>query len=105
MLGRVTISVLPDDVLIEIFDFSLDLPRDFFDRMNTWKRLAHVCQRWRRLVFQSPHRLDLEFLYTGRIPLREVLDTWPDMHLIVSVSDTFLTRGMDDTIAALKHRD
>jgi len=39
---RVTVGALPDDVLLEIFDFYLErsYPED------AWQMLVHVCKRW-----------------------------------------------------------
>ena len=105
-VGNVTIDVLPDNVLLDIFDFCLDLPQNFFvDRTKRWQRLVHVCQRWRCVVFQSTRRLDLQILCTARKPVREMLDIWPALPLILWVGDGPPAWGMDNIIAALEHRD
>ena len=56
----VLIDPLPDDVFLEIFDFFClyDFTEYPVQRMK-WLILAHVCQRWRRIIFASPRRLDL----------------------------------------------
>jgi hypothetical protein len=101
-----SVDVLPDDILLDIFDFCLDQPREFLiDRKMLWKRLAHVCRRWREIVFQSPRRLHLQILYTAGKPVSDMLDIWPALPLVISVGTGSLTDGMEDTIAALKHRD
>ncbi|KAH9161340.1 hypothetical protein EDB89DRAFT_739890 [Lactarius sanguifluus] len=41
----VTINMLPDDVLLEIFDFCLRDPTKF-PLQTQWQRLVRVCQRW-----------------------------------------------------------
>jgi F-box-like len=66
--------MLPDDVLIDIFDF---YRMDFPYYPWRWHTLAHVCRRWRCLIFASPRRLDLQFLCTPRTPVRELLDYLP----------------------------
>ena len=48
---HVTIDILPDDVLLEIFDFDrlLALKSWNHPQLQTpwnWQRLAHVCQGW-----------------------------------------------------------
>ena len=64
-----TISKLPDDVLLEIFDFC---QRDHNDALLwPWHVLVHACQRWRYIVFVSPHRLDLRILCRNGTPVRE----------------------------------
>jgi F-box-like len=66
--------MLPDDVLLDIFDF---YRMDFQYYPWRWHTLAHVCRRWRCLVFASPRRLDLQFLCTPRTPVRELLEFLP----------------------------
>jgi hypothetical protein len=43
-VGR--IDVLPDDVLLEIFDFYMEKTK-----VDAWHLLVHVCRRWRCLCF------------------------------------------------------
>ena len=47
--------MLPDDVLLEIFDFIVEEEgrRGKVD-FEKWHTLVHVCRRWRSLVFGSP---------------------------------------------------
>ena len=53
--------MLSNDVLLEIYDEDIDgVFEPFIDpRMEGWITLAHVCRRWRSVVFQSPRRLNL----------------------------------------------
>lgn len=70
-LGRASIGVLSDDVLLVVFDFyQVSSPWN-------WHRLAHVCQRWRLVVFASPRSLDLQLYCTPRAPIKNTLDCWP----------------------------
>jgi hypothetical protein len=107
-----TINVLPDDDLLEMFDFYVI---EFFrekQRME-WKTLAHVCRRWRSLVFQSPRRLNLRLLYTPKTRMRDILDVWPPLPLIIHDFYGFPlhwehrndTSSVDNIIAALTHND
>ena len=66
-LGLVTIDVLPDNVLLDIFDFCLDRVQNaVLDRTMQlqWQRLARVCRGWKDVVSQSTRRLDLHVLCT-----------------------------------------
>jgi F-box-like len=47
--------VLPDDVLLEIFDYYVAEAGKY----EKWQVLVHVCQKWRYVVFRSPLRLNL----------------------------------------------
>jgi hypothetical protein len=112
----VIIDPLPDDVFLEIFDICLRDPNMFVtkhpvQRMREWLILAHVCQRWRRIIFASPRRLDLYLSCIRGTPVRQNLDYWPlifpldiDYPGPVSCSDPI--PGDDDNIvAALTHTD
>ncbi|KAI9455187.1 hypothetical protein F5148DRAFT_1369878 [Russula earlei] len=73
-LDRVTINTLPDDALLEIFDFYVNQSKT---GTNRWHALIHVCHRWRPIVFASPRHLNLRLEYTGKRPMSEMLDVWP----------------------------
>jgi hypothetical protein len=57
-----TINHIPDEVLLEIFD-SYRQVQDCFDQQwseeYVWFNLAHVCRKWRAIMFTSVSRLDL----------------------------------------------
>jgi hypothetical protein len=97
----IQIDVLPDDVLLEIFDFYVDMSLSYEGKteIEAWQSLVHVCRRWRRLVFRSPRRLNLRLLCTPKTPARDTLDVWPALPLIVR-GDVTLS-GTDNVIAAL----
>jgi F-box-like len=93
---RVTICSLPDEVLLDIFEFCLS------DHSGRWFKLVHVCQRWRCIVFASPLRLDLRIPCTQHTPVRKMLSVWPP--LLIEID--FYSVGPqveDNIIAALKH--
>jgi hypothetical protein len=95
------IDVLPDDVLLEVFDFYVEMSLLYERKMEieAWQSLVHVCRRWRNLVFRSPRRLKLRLHCTPKTPARDTLDVWPALPLIVR-GDTTLS-GTDNVIAAL----
>jgi hypothetical protein len=66
---------------------------------------VHVCRRWRQIVFESPHRLDLKIRCTSKTPVRKNLGIWPVFPIAIdfrfSVSDSMT----GDAIAALEHTD
>src|SRR6266404_7297139 len=103
-----TIDVLPDDTLLEIFDFyRLDV-MDPNDRSWTWHTLVHVCRRWRNIVFASPCHLDLRLLCKHGTPVRDGLDYWPPFPIIVNYADdrkAVLPIHEDNIVAALSHPD
>ena len=96
-----TIRTLPDEALLEVFHFYV---HDIFLRPEVWIPLAHVCRRWRYIVFASPLRLNLSLNCKGSKPAREMLDTWPRLPIVIS--DYYCSEeGADNIIAALEHND
>jgi hypothetical protein len=104
-LGQVTIDMIPEDILLEIFSFYVDETED----IDTWHTLVHVCQSWRHVVFGSPLCLNLRLFCTDRRPVRKMLDIWPPLPIVIGYNgDPVLpasAKGMDNIIAALGHRD
>ena len=98
----IRIDVLPDDVLLEIFDFCTDVDPSvgFKRRLEAWHLLVHVCRRWRSIVFGSPRSLDLRLVCTTKTPARDTLDVWPALPLIIRTVRTW-TSGVDEIIVAL----
>jgi len=41
-----------------------------------WRRPIRVCRRWRRIIFASPRRLDLQILCADQKRVKEMLDDW-----------------------------
>ncbi len=97
----IRIDILPDDVLLEVFDFYMDMKG--YGRnwdIEAWQSLVHVCRRWRSIVFGSPRRLNLRLFCTSKTPARDTLDVWPPLPLIIWGEMT-PSSGADDIIVAL----
>jgi hypothetical protein len=106
----ITFDMLPDDVLLEISHFDLEKDVDEYvepsELLRWWVTLAHVCRRWRSVVFGSPRRLNLQPLCTSTTPAKDSLDIWPPLPLIIRDDcdcNDKLSRG--NIIAALEHND
>ena len=96
------IDVLPDDVLLEIFDFCLNMYPSYHQKdTEAWQSLVHVCRQWRSLVLGSPRRLNLRLFCTPETRARSKLDIWPALPLIVKGCVTS-SSGTDNIVAALK---
>ena len=98
-VGRVTIDVLPDVALLEIFDFYVDE-----EDIESWHTLVHVCRKWRNLVLGSPRRLNLRLCCTARTPVRKTLDVWPPLPIVVMSYGHNAWDG-SNIIATLEHID
>ena len=96
------IDVLPDDVLLKVFDFYVVIYQWYGDKrkIEAWQSLVHVCRRWRIIVFGSPRRLNLRLVCTPRTPAKDRLDVWPTFPLIVQGCVGSVS-ALDNVIAAL----
>ena len=108
--GHVTISILPDDVLLLIFRFDrlvfLDglCPDPLWDPPWRWHRLIHVCRRWRSLVFASPNYLDLR-LFCGLKTNLKLMGIWPPLPVIVRNIMFFSILKDHDSDAGIVHHN
>jgi hypothetical protein len=100
---RVTIGALPDNVLLNVFDYCREVEMvHLWLWPRAWHTLVHVCQRWRYIILESPRRLDLYILCADATPVREMLDIWPPLPIRIT-SHSF---GVgNNIIAALEHHD
>jgi hypothetical protein len=99
----IRINVLPDDILLEIFDFYVDTSLSYEGKtwIEAWQSLIHVCRRWRSVVLGSPRRLNLQLYCTPKTPVRDTLDVWPALPLLVRSNNMALSSSTDNIIAAL----
>ncbi|KAF8483353.1 hypothetical protein DFH94DRAFT_689846 [Russula ochroleuca] len=100
-----SIDMLPEEVLLAIFDCLADGPPYAEKRaIESWQSLVHVCRQWRRVVFGSPRRLNLRLVCTSRTPARDTLDVWPAFPLVI-LGNVFDTSGVNNIIAVLERSD
>ena len=95
------IDALPDDVLLEIFVSYMDESLSYEGKtwIESWQSLLHVCRRWRTVVLGSPRRLNLQLYCTPKTPVRDALNIWPALPLLVRGSMT--SSSTDNIVAAL----
>ena len=106
----ITFNMLPEDVLLEIIDFCVGRHTDGEHIVCEgytveWIRLAHVCRRWRSIIFQSPHRLNLRLICKKWTPARDTLDIWPPLPLVIHDKGSNNSSDTGNIIAALEHSD
>ena len=111
----ITISALPDNALLEIFDFYLDViqwihtpsgERPVPRYEDLWHTLVHVCHRWRCVITASPRRLNLRLLCTEKRPVKR--NVWPELPIVIDAaipkSRRSRSQGVNIIMAALKQQ-
>ena len=97
-------GTLPDDTLLKMFKFFIDEKIEVhFPPSEEWHTLAHVCRRWRNLVFTSPRHLNLVLLC--RSPYRsakEMLDIWPELPIYIYDFGHSSKEARDGIVAVLR---
>ncbi|KAI0258953.1 hypothetical protein BC834DRAFT_668094 [Gloeopeniophorella convolvens] len=73
--GRLVGHYIPDDVLLEVFDFYRSDP---WGPKKTgwvwpWPLLAQVCRRWHQIILSSPKRLRMDFFLALGAPVVDIL--------------------------------
>ena len=93
--------MLPDDVLLEIFDLVIkDLSRYSYI-IPSWENLAHVCRRWRPIILGSPQRLHLRIVCSSRTHTRTSLNIWPPFLIVIRCNPWDIIReGCEENIIA-----
>ena len=99
--------MLPNDTLLDIFDFHRIRECETNHLGWGWYRLVHVCRLWRQIIFASPLRLRLHLRCTNNTPVRKHLGVWPPLPLTVGYD---LITGQapnpeDNLLAALENPD
>jgi len=109
---RVTIDALPDNVLLDTFEFCLDEdhPDLVFDQnhhdYDEWQTLVHVCCRWRWIVFTSPRRLDLKLYCTEQRSVNsKTLGIWPELPIVIDAENMRSQEDATNVIGALRHHN
>jgi hypothetical protein len=106
---KVTIEILPADVLVKIFDsYRLD---PFIHsplggrRPWKWQKLAHVCRTWRSVLLESSHYLGIRLFFTGGMPVKEILSSSPILPIVMrymgAQGSSPLSLGDQDNIMTL----
>ncbi|KAH9989087.1 hypothetical protein BJV74DRAFT_885267 [Russula compacta] len=83
-------DTLPDDILLEIFDHYRLLCAGDWPRLQGWYKLAHMCRRWRRLVFASSLRLNLQLRCTFRTQVVDMINHSPPFPLVLDYGPRLL---------------
>ena len=115
-----SIHLLDDDSLLHVFylyrPFILGEDQDEEDLLwggdegwaseNWWYMLAHVCQRWRKILLGSASYLELSLVCTNGTPVADMLAHSPPLPLLIDYrTGGITTEDEDGIILAFKQRD
>jgi hypothetical protein len=101
----VAIHRLNDDILLEIFNhYRLDEMHSWNIRLG-WRKLSHVCQRWRRLMFETAFHLGMHIECTNGAPIVDTLEHLPRLPLRVYYRFTFTKQDELGVYGALQLRN
>ena len=96
MAHRTYVNVLDNDSLLQVFScYRLEDEHNWNVRYM-WRRLAHVCRRWRHLVFDSWSHLDLFLLLKSGFPSISTLKYLSSLPLFIDYSDETMTMAQQD---------
>jgi hypothetical protein len=76
---------LDDDSLLQVFSY-YRLEEDNWNLQLKWRKLVHVCQRWRCLIFDSSSILDMCLRVTNKSPSLDTLCHLPSLPLVIDYS-------------------
>ena len=96
MAYRTHIRLIDDDSLLRIFSCYRFEDEDDWHHRHTWWRLAHVCRRWRYLIYHSPYHLGMSLILTNDSPSIDTLSHLPPLPLVIDYSDRTRTLERKD---------
>jgi hypothetical protein len=105
----ISVDSIPDSVLLENIDSCLEDDSGSSDDEDTaplsgWQ-LAHICQRWRYLIFASASRFNLELVCSPGMPVGKTLGFLPAIPIVIEYHSEVSSKDTDNAIAALKYPD
>ena len=108
MVYKTHIRTLDDDSLLQIFNYYRQEQEVDWNFRLAWRTIAHVCRRWRHLVYDTSSHLGVCLLLTHDSPSLDTLSHLPPLPLAIDYSDRTwtITQRDEDNIrfGLLQHR-
>ena len=97
---RAHIHLLDNDSLLQIFSYYRLEHQNNWNLLFTWRKLTHICRRWRYLIYDSSSLLDLCLFLTADSLSIVTLAHLPPLPLILDYWDrtTIMARKDEDNI-------
>jgi hypothetical protein len=80
------IHILDNDSLLQIFSYFRQAQEGDWNLRLGWRIIAHVCRRWRHLIFDTSSHLDICLLLTNDSPSPDTLSHLPPLPLVIDYS-------------------
>jgi hypothetical protein len=78
-----SINTLNDDILLSIFNYYRLVDKNHWNVRLGWRKPAHVCRRWRHLVYGSAFYLDMSLSCTNGSSVVDMLAHLPPLSLVI----------------------
>ena len=78
--------MLKDDILLGIFNY-YRLDEYFWNIRLGWRKLSHICRRWRQLIFSSAFHLGMHIWCTNDSLTVDTLDHLPPLPLFIDFKE------------------
>ena len=88
--------MLDNDSLLQIFSHYRLHHEGNWNLRYMWRNLAHICRRWRYLLYDSSSHLDMYLLLTNDSPSIGTLSHLPPLPLVINFSDRTETVARKD---------
>jgi len=98
---RAHIHMLNYDALLNIFHHYRLGDVDIWNLRLAWCKLAHVCRRWRYLIYDSSSLLDMYLLLKNGSPTLGALAHLPPLPLVIDYCNVTTTRVRQDELSIL----
>ena len=95
---RTQIHMLDNDSLLRIFSHYQLIHEDNWNLRLTWRKLAHVCRRWRYVIYDLWSHLDMYLLLTNNSLSIGTLSRLPPLPLVIDYSDSTIPWDDEDNI-------
>lgn len=92
------IQNIDNDSPLQMFSCYRLADEDSWNLRHEWRNLAHVCRRWRYLVFSAWAHLDMCILLTNDSPSLDKLSHLPPLPLAIDYSDGNRTVAWKDEV-------
>jgi F-box-like len=98
------IDMLNDDVLLKIFNHYRLSDEENWNRQLRWCKIAHVCRRWRHLIYTSFSLLNIKIHFTNGTHAIDLMAHLPPLPLVINYQHKGGAKEEENTLLALKHR-